>query len=62
MSITEFLNTRGFFHFEGYSQEVEQQVADLIRLTSTSNINVMEIGFNAGHSAEVFLKIITHSH
>jgi predicted O-methyltransferase YrrM len=33
-----------------------QQVTDLINLTSKQNINIMEIGFNAGHSAEVFLK------
>ena len=51
MSITTFLNDRGFHSFEGYSQE-----EDLIKLTNKQNINVMEIGFNAGHSAEVFLK------
>lgn len=56
MSITNFLNSRGLYDFEGYSQQVPQQVGDLIRLTTTPNINVMEIGFNAGHSAEVFLK------
>jgi len=56
MSITAFLNNVGFLSFEGYSQESPQQVEDLIRLTSKPNINVMEIGFNAGHSAEVFLQ------
>lgn len=56
MSITSFLNNRGFHSFEGYSQEVPQQVMDLIKLTNKPNINVMEIGFNAGHSAEVFLQ------
>jgi len=56
MSITTFLNNRGFYSFEGYSQEVPQQVEDLIILTNKPNINVMEIGFNAGHSAEVFLQ------
>ena len=56
MSITTFLNSRGFHSFEGYSQQVPQQVEDLIILTSKPNINVMEIGFNAGHSAEVFLQ------
>jgi predicted O-methyltransferase YrrM len=55
MFITQFLNSRGFYIFEGYSQEVKQQVQDLINLTNKPNINVMEIGFNAGHSAEVFL-------
>ena len=56
MSITDFLNNRGFYSFEGYSQEVPEQVEDLIKITSKPNINVMEIGFNAGHSAEVFLQ------
>jgi predicted O-methyltransferase YrrM len=56
MSITSFLNNRGFNSFEGYSQQVPEQVKDLIKLTNKPNINVMEIGFNAGHSAEVFLQ------
>jgi predicted O-methyltransferase YrrM len=56
MSITTFLNNRGFHSFEGYSQQVPQQVKDLIKITNKPNLNVMEIGFNAGHSAEVFLK------
>jgi predicted O-methyltransferase YrrM len=56
MSITTFLKNRGFFNFEGYSQQVSQQVEDLIILTNKPNLNVMEIGFNAGHSAEVFLQ------
>jgi predicted O-methyltransferase YrrM len=55
MRITSFLNTKGFHSFEGYSQQVPQQITDLISLTSKPNINVMEIGFNAGHSAEIFL-------
>jgi len=55
MSITTFLSSRGFHNFEGYSQQNPQQVEDLINLTNKPNINVMEIGFNAGHSAEVFL-------
>jgi predicted O-methyltransferase YrrM len=56
MSITSFLNNRGFNSFEGYSQQVPEQVKNLIELTNKPNINVMEIGFNAGHSAEVFLQ------
>jgi len=56
MNITAFLNSRGFHSFEGYSQQVPQQVQDLINLTNKPNINVMEIGFNAGHSAEVMLQ------
>ena len=56
MSITSFLNSRGFNCFEGYCQLCLPQVEDLINLTNKPNINVMEIGFNAGHSAEVFLQ------
>jgi predicted O-methyltransferase YrrM len=56
MTITQFLNSRGFTVFEGYSQQVPGQVKDLIKLSNSSHIHVMEIGFNAGHSAEVFLQ------
>ena len=57
MNLTAFLNNRGIHSFdEGHSQQVPQQVEDLIRLTNAPNITVLEIGFNAGHSAEVFLK------
>lgn len=56
MSLTSFLNSKGFNKFEGYIQQVPQQVEDLINLTNKPNINVMEIGFNAGHSSEIILK------
>ena len=55
-NITSFLNSRGFKDFEGYSQQVPQQIQDLIALTNKPDIKVMEIGFNAGHSAEIFLQ------
>lgn len=55
MSITSYLNERGFYSFEGYSQQVPQQVKDLIELTKGVK-NIIEIGFNAGHSAEIFLE------
>jgi predicted O-methyltransferase YrrM len=56
MPITGFLHARGFNDFEGYSQQVPDQVIDLIQLSNKPNIHIMEIGFNAGHSAEVFLQ------
>lgn len=56
MSLSDFLIKNNFLHLEGNSQQVEMQVADLISLTQKPVINVMEIGFNAGHSAENFLK------
>lgn len=54
-SLTDFLNQLGYKEFEGYSQQCPEQVKRLIELTAKPNIRVMEIGFNAGHSAEVFL-------
>lgn len=43
---------------EGHSQEVEKQVDFLKNIVNDENINnVMEIGFNAGHSAEIFFII-----
>ena len=56
MYLANYLNSRGFHQLEGYCQQNSNQVKDLIRLSSGSKINVMEIGFNAGHSAEVFLE------
>ncbi len=55
LNVTSFLNSRGFYSFEGFSQQVPLQVNDLILLSNKPNMNVMEIGFNAGHSAEIFL-------
>ncbi len=55
MGVTDFLHKRGFQVFEGYSQQVPGQVADLIAFSQKPSIRVMEIGFNAGHSAELFL-------
>lgn len=56
MTITSYLNNKGFITFEGYSQQVPEQVNDLIKLTQNGKKRVIEIGFNAGHSAEVFLE------
>jgi predicted O-methyltransferase YrrM len=56
MSLTTFLNDRGFHSFEGYTQLCQPQVEDLISLTNKPELTVMEIGFNAGHSAEIFLQ------
>jgi len=41
---------------EGHSQDISKQTQRLIDITNTPGIRVMEIGFNAGHSADVFLK------
>jgi predicted O-methyltransferase YrrM len=61
MSLAKFLLNRGYYEFEGYSQQVPKQVEDLIALSNgPDKLNVMEIGFNAGHSAEVFLQNNKH--
>jgi len=54
--ITEFLNSKGFMGFEGNCSDIKEQIEDLIGLSKEGNLLAMEIGFNAGHSAEVFLK------
>ena len=56
MSLASFLNNSGLNMVEGYSQQIPEQVEDLLNLTNKPNINIMEIGFNGGHSAEVFLQ------
>jgi predicted O-methyltransferase YrrM len=56
MSLQCFLNEKNITRIEGHCQLNSQQVEDLILLTNKPNIKVMEIGFNAGHSAETFLK------
>ena len=56
MALTSFLNGKGFDSFEGYSQQNPRQIKDLHSLINKKILNVMEIGFNAGHSADIFLK------
>ncbi len=53
--LTSLLKRHGFHEFEGYSQQIPNQIKDLIELSRKPDIAVMEIGFNAGHSAEIFL-------
>ena len=55
-SLTTYLNSKCLYMIEGHCQDNPSQVEDLIRLTDKPNVRVMEIGFNGGHSAEVFLK------
>jgi predicted O-methyltransferase YrrM len=58
MPITSYLSDHGVDKsiVEGNCQQITTQVNDLIMLTSKPNLSVMEIGFNAGHSAEIFLE------
>ncbi len=57
--LQDYLVNAGFNvnEIEGYSQQVPKQVERLKMLISGNNIkNVMEIGFNAGHSSEIMLE------
>lgn len=54
--LTQFLNNKGHYAFEGNCSEVQGQLYDLKKITENVNIkNIFEIGFNAGHSADLFL-------
>jgi predicted O-methyltransferase YrrM len=58
MALAEYLEGKGLPAnvFEGFSQQIPRQVSDLKMLVDNSDIKTaMEIGFNAGHSAEIFL-------
>lgn len=58
MPVSDFLNDAGFRgeSIEGNCGGNPLQSQDLINLTNKPNISVMEIGFNGGHSAEIFLQ------
>jgi len=56
MSVSEYIFNMGFHEIEGNSAEIPEQVKDLIYISRNPIKKVMEIGFNAGHSAEIFLK------
>jgi predicted O-methyltransferase YrrM len=54
MSVTDYLIKNNVTGTEGYTQGCVPLSLDLINLTRSSNC-IMEIGFNAGHSSELFL-------
>ena len=56
-TLTKYLSSQGITQFEGFTQQIPQQVEDLKHLVKSNNIKkVLEIGFNAGHSSEIFLE------
>tara|TARA_Y100000389_G_scaffold44671_1_gene39368 strand:- start:3830 stop:4423 length:594 start_codon:yes stop_codon:yes gene_type:complete len=56
INLVDFYKEKNITNFEGYSQQVKGQVEFLRNIVNDESINnVMEIGFNAGHSAELFL-------
>ena len=63
MNLSSYLEERGFTEFEGYSQQLPLQVEHLGTSVANDAIKTMlEIGFNAGHSAEVFLRANPNLH
>ena len=59
MELDDYLRSVGFniLYLEGHCGTLDLQKYDLARLVNQPRIkNVMEIGFNAGHSADNFLK------
>ena len=55
-SLNEYFKNNNIIPTEGYSQQVPGQIAFLSKMVSPPGIKrVMEIGFNGGHSAELFL-------
>jgi predicted O-methyltransferase YrrM len=56
MSLTVYLRDKGFVTLEGNSGEIKMQQEKLIELCSNDFIkSILEIGFNGGHSADLFL-------
>lgn len=57
MDINYYLLLNGVSDMEGHSQNYVAQTTSLKNLVNLQHIkNVFEIGFNAGHSADIFLK------
>jgi predicted O-methyltransferase YrrM len=57
MDLNYYLLMNGVTDLEGHSQQYKDQTKALINLVNLPHIkNVFEIGFNAGHSADIFLK------
>jgi len=53
-SLDEYYKKNKIYIYEGYSTQSIQQKQKLIEYSKDAN-NILEIGFNAGHSAELFL-------
>jgi predicted O-methyltransferase YrrM len=57
MALNNYLKEKSCNIVEGFSRSVYQETILLQLLASNNNIkNILEIGFNAGHSAEIFLQ------
>ena len=55
-NLAEYYKSLNIYTFEGHSQECKPETDFLKNIVDNNEIkNVMEIGFNGGHSAETFL-------
>jgi len=56
MSLNDFLKAKNLIIGEGFSQQIPRQTKILKKYACRKKVkNILEIGFNAGHSAEIFL-------
>ena len=56
-TLEELYIERGGMNMDGYSKQIQPQVKFLTDVVLNDNVKqVMEIGFNAGHSSELFLE------
>jgi predicted O-methyltransferase YrrM len=58
MNLSEYLEMHNIRGYEGHSQQIGEQM-ELLNELALNAESIMEIGFNVGHSAEIFLS--THS-
>jgi hypothetical protein len=62
-TLDDFLKMNGAVAVEGFSQQNPKQVETLKTLVSSEKIHsVLEIGFNAGHSSDIFLSTNPNAH
>lgn len=63
MGLNEYLKEKGHDDFEGHCGQIEMQQYDLCKYAQDSKIKyILEIGFNAGHSADTFLRCNPNVH
>jgi predicted O-methyltransferase YrrM len=55
LTISDIISINNINLGEGYTTQIKDQVSDLINLSSNAK-NMMQIGFHAGHSAEILLE------
>jgi len=55
-NLDDFYNKNKIKITEGYIGQNKEQISDIVKICKSNNFKyIMEIGFNAGHSSEIFL-------